>query len=358
MLHLHLILSFSNPKLKLFIYDKIGLSMKILLYLEAEEFLARSGIGRAMKHQQKALDLMHIDWTRNPNDDYDILHLNTYGLDSWKMLKKAKKAGKKVVFHGHSTKEDFQDSFLGSNLIAPLFKWYLLRFYRQADLIITPTEYSKKLIQSYGINCPIVPISNGIDLNKYQPSEEKELAFRKYFNIQPDEKVVMTAALYFKRKGIDDFVKVAEKMPDVRFIWFGYQNLWTVPGWIRRLVKKNHPQNVEFPGYIKGDIYEGAMTASNLFFFPSREETEGIVVLEALASHQNVVVRDIPVYNGWLDRSVVSMGTNVDEFVNQIEQVVSGQVDLTKEGYQVAESISIDKVAHKLKDAYEQALNL
>lgn len=31
-----------------------------------------------MKHQQRALDLMGIDWTKNPEDDYDILHLNTY----------------------------------------------------------------------------------------------------------------------------------------------------------------------------------------------------------------------------------------------------------------------------------------
>ncbi len=260
--------------------------MKILLYLEAEDFLSRSGIGRAMKHQQRALDLMHIDWTKDPNEDYDILHLNTYGPNSWKMLKKAKKAGKKVIFHGHSTKEDFQDSFLLSNFIAPFFKMYLMRFYKAADLIITPTEYSKSLIRSYGINCPIIPISNGIDLAKYSRSEAKEAAFREHFKIKPGEKVVITAALYFKRKGIDDFAKVAEKMPDVRFIWFGYQNLWTIPGWIRRLVKKNHPQNLEFPGYIAGDVFEGAMTEADCFFFPSREETEGIVVLEALASHQ------------------------------------------------------------------------
>ena len=35
-----------------------------------------------------------------------------------------------------------------------------------------------------------------------------------------------------------------------------------------------------------------------IFSFPSREETEGIVVLEALASQQQVLVRDIPVYQG------------------------------------------------------------
>ena len=64
--------------------------MKILLYLEAEQILSRSGIGRAMKHQQRALDLMQVEWTQNPNEDYDILHLNTYGPQSWRMLKKPK----------------------------------------------------------------------------------------------------------------------------------------------------------------------------------------------------------------------------------------------------------------------------
>lgn len=135
--------------------------MKILLYLEAEDFLSRSGIGRAMKHQQRALDLMHIDWTKDPNEDYDILHLNTYGPNSWKMLKKAKKAGKKVIFHGHSTKEDFQDSFLLSNFIAPFFKMYLMRFYKAADLIITPTEYSKSLIRSYGLTVQLFRFQTG-----------------------------------------------------------------------------------------------------------------------------------------------------------------------------------------------------
>ncbi len=63
---------------------------------------------------------------------------------------------------------------------------------------------------------------------------------------------------------------------------------------------KTIQKNVLFPGYIKGDIIEGAYSAADLFFFPSYEETEGIVVLEALASRQNVLVRDIPVYKGWL----------------------------------------------------------
>ncbi len=38
------------------------------------------------------------------------------------------------------------------------------------------------------------------------------------------------------------------------------------------------------------------MSGANAFFFRPMEETEGIVVLEAFASHQHVVLCDIPVY--------------------------------------------------------------
>ena len=331
--------------------------MKILLYLEAEKFLRKSGIGRAIYHQKRALDIAGIYYTTNPLEDFDIAHINTYGIKSIMLLFRAKRMGKKVIYHGHSTMEDFRNSFIGSNLLAPIVKKYLTFLYRHADLVITPTDYSKQLITSYGVNVPVVAISNGIDLSKYCQSPEKELAFKNHFQVLPDQKIVMCAALYFKRKGIDDFVKVAEMMPDVRFIWFGETNLWTVPGWVRRLVKKNHPTNVEFPGYIKGDIYEGAMTASDVFFFPSHEETEGIVVLEALASGQNVVARDIPVYGGWLDNTAATLVSTNEDFVSALRGVLDGKIDKKEAGHRVAESRSIESISTQLVAAYQQVLD-
>ncbi|MDR0297570.1 MAG: glycosyltransferase family 4 protein [Streptococcaceae bacterium] len=329
--------------------------MKILLYLEAEEFLAHSGIGRAMKHQQQALDLMGIEWTTDPSDDYDILHANTYGVKTMRVIKEAKKAGKKVIFHGHSTRADFRNSFIGSNFSSGFFCWWIMRYYKKADLMLTPTDYSAELIKSYGITAPIIPISNGINLAKYAKNEAKEAAFRDYFHIKSGEKVVVNAALYFKRKGIDDFIEVAKALPDVRFIWFGFQALWTIPAKIRRLVE-NPPKNVLFPGYIKGDVFEGALTAADAFFFPSREETEGIVVLEALASHQKVLVRDIPVYNGWLDANSVSFGSDVASFLSALTDILDAKVDKTAAGYAVAESRAIDVIAGQLAQAYEKVL--
>ncbi|MDY5974322.1 glycosyltransferase [Streptococcus hyovaginalis] len=332
--------------------------MKVLLYLEAPDQLSKSGIGRAIKHQQKALEIAGIDYTMDPQDDYDIVHINTYGIKSWQLLRRSQKSGKRVIMHAHSTKEDFENSFIGSNMAAPLFKRHLMRFYQAADYLITPTDYSKRLIQSYGITTPISAISNGIDLSRYQQSDSKEAIFRAHFNLKSSDKVVISAGLFFERKGILDFVKVAKLMPEVTFIWFGYINHYLIPSHIRKIVQGDHPQNVIFPGYIKGDIYEGAMTGANAFFFPSHEETEGIVVLEALASRQNVLLRDIPVYEGWIDESSAYLARDVPGFVRALEKILSGEMSKTEAGYQVAAQKDIQVVAEALAAVYQKVMEL
>ncbi|MDO4666921.1 MAG: glycosyltransferase [Streptococcus sp.] len=332
--------------------------MKVLLYLEGKSVLEKSGIGRALQHQMHALDLAGIPYTTDILGDYDVVHINTYGPRSLLLLHAAKRRGKKVIMHGHSTKEDFENSFIGSNFFAPLFGKYLTHMYQKADFVITPSEYSKELIQSYGVTTPIVAVSNGIDLDKYKKNPKKETVFRDYFNIKKDEKVVVCAGLYFRRKGIEDFVEVARRMPDVRFIWLGSINKWLIPRQIRHLVMFDHPENVEFPGYFKGAVFQGAMSGADCFFFPSYEETEGIVVLEALASHQQVVLRDIPVYNGWIDNNSAELCHNVDEFVLSLRKVLDGEVDKRECGYQVAESRSIDDVANQLVEAYKIVLEM
>ncbi|WP_086348312.1 glycosyltransferase family 4 protein [Candidatus Enterococcus clewellii] len=334
--------------------------MKVLLYFEGEKVLAKSGIGRALEHQKKALSEMGIDYTLDHKcTDYDILHINTYGLSSYRMISKARRLGKKIIYHAHSTEEDFRNSFIGSNQLAPWFKKYLVHLYSKADYLITPTDYSKKLLESYGLNAPIKVVSNGIDIEKYQPKAEKEKLFRDYFHLTADQKVIICVGLFFKRKGITDFVEIARQMPEYTFIWFGHVPMISIPKEVRRIVKKAHTENVIFPGYIKGDIIEGAYSGADLFFFPSYEETEGIVVLEALASRQNVLVRDIPVYSGWLeDGKNCFMGIDNWEFQKQIKEMIEKQLpDLTESGYQTAKAKDIKEIGSKLADVYQQVLS-
>lgn len=333
--------------------------MKVLIYFEGQQLLSKSGIGRAFDHQKKALESAGVPYSTDENElDYDILHINTYGLNSQRMVRRAKRADKKVIYHAHSTEEDFRNSFIGSNQVSAIYKKHLVRLYSSADFIITPTLYSKKVIEGYGIEQPIEAISNGIDLTRFNRNVEKEKQFRDYFQLPPDKKVIISVGLYFERKGLVDFVEVARRFPEYTFIWFGHTPLYTIPKKIRAIIQGDHPDNVIFPGYIKGDIIEGAYTNADLFFFPSYEETEGIVVLEALASRQHVLVREIPVYDGWLvPGENAYMGRTNEDFCNQIEQIIEKKaIDLRENGWQTAQGKSIQAIGQQLKLVYEKVL--
>ncbi len=51
-----------------------------------------------------------------------VVHMNTVFPDSVIAAFIAKMQKKKVIYYGHSTMEDFKNSFIGSNLAAPIFK--------------------------------------------------------------------------------------------------------------------------------------------------------------------------------------------------------------------------------------------
>jgi 1,2-diacylglycerol-3-alpha-glucose alpha-1,2-glucosyltransferase len=332
--------------------------MKALIYLEHSKSLANSGIGRAIYHQQQALASAGIQTTLDPSDTYDLVHINSYMPASYRFLKELKHRGIKVIVHGHSTHEDFKNSFRAWRLMAPFYDGWMDRMYKNADMIITPTEYSKNLIKSYrGVTCPVKAISNGIVLSEYAPSEKAQKAFNDRFSLSPHDRVVVGTGFYFKRKGFDDFIKVAKAMPEVKFVWFGYLKKILTQPYILKCIKEK-PSNLILPGYISGDVIKGAYQRADCMLFPTWEETEGIVALEALASHLPLVVRDVPVYADWLTDQVNCLkGHSVEEFVQLIGQAMTQDMStLTEEGYKVAQERSIEKVGQQLKKAYLEVL--
>lgn len=333
--------------------------MKVLLFNKRQKLYDKSGIGRAMRHQVKALTEANIAFTTNPKDEYDLVHINTLDKASWRMARKARRLDKKVVWHAHSTREDFENSVLFSNQIAPFFKMYLKRAYKLGDILITPTPYSKRLLDGYGLNREIIALSNGIDLARFNvTNKDKIKKFKEYFNLKPDQKVIMTVGLYFARKGLHDLIAIAKERPEYTFIWFGHTPRIALSRKIKKAIR-HKPKNVIMPGYIAGDIIEGAYASADAFFFPTYEETEGIVVLEALASKCPVIIRDIPVYDEWLTDGVNCFkGKTNTEFIKIIDDVVNGKATDTREaGYQVAKDRDIKNIGLALKAIYRQVLN-
>lgn len=326
--------------------------MKVLLYSEAFNLVKISGLGRAIMHQQRALQLNGVDFTLDPKDDYDIVHINTLGLRSHHLARKAKKAGKRVVYHAHSTEEDFRNSFIFSNALSGLVKKWLCSCYRSGDVIVTPTEYSKRLISGYGITNPIYPVSNGIDLAKYEPASGDREAFRSRMGFSDSDKVIIAVGLYFERKGILDFVQMAKDMPDYKFVWFGKTPLYSVPHKIRKAVRTKLP-NLTFAGYVQPDELKQAYVGCDAYIFPTHEETEGIVLLEALAAEANVIIRDIPVFDWLTDRRDCYKAKDLEDFERLIRAVTSGELpSLQENGRAAVAGMDIKKIGEKLLSIY------
>lgn len=327
--------------------------MRVTLYSGCLSLVQKSGVGQAVLHQKAMLERAGVETTNRWADPSAAVHINTVFPDSPVVAWLARKRHRKVIYYGHSTMEDFRNSFKCSNLFAPLFRHWIIYCYGLGDVIITPTPYSKKLLESYGIKKPIYSLTNGVDTDFFTPSAERRAVFRAKYKLLSDQKSVISVGHYIERKGLLDFAELARSMPDVRFFWFGYTNLNLVPKKIRTAIE-NAPENLCFPGYVDRDELRDAYCGCDLFAFLSNEETEGIVVLEALACGIPTLVRDIPVYEGWLtDRENVYKAKGPTEFKEKVKGILTNSLpDLTVSGLQVAQERNLKTVGEKLLGIY------
>ena len=330
--------------------------MKVLLYSEGLKVVGKSGLGKAIKHQCKALKYANVSYTLNPKDDYDILHINTYFPKSYFFTKKAKKQGKKIVYHAHSTEEDYKNGFIFSKITSKLFKKWLIKCYSLGDVIITPTLYSKKLLQGYkGLeDKKIYDVSNGIELDFFKKDQKLGDKFRKTYGYSKDDKVIFGIGLYIERKGIVDFVELAKRLPEYKFIWFGYSPLIAATKKVRKAVNTKL-DNLTFAGYVEQDVIKKAMNGGDLYLFPTLEETEGIPIIEACACKQNAIIRDIPIFDNWLiDGKNVYKAKDVDDFEKKIKLFFDGKLpSVSEQSYEVAKQRDLKIIGEKLKKIYK-----
>ena len=329
--------------------------MRVRLYAGCQKLVEKSGVGQALRHQAAMLTSAGVEVTRRDCPDAAFVHINTVFPDAFAAALLAKRRGRRVICYGHSTMEDFRDSFCFSNALAPLFKRWIMRCYSVGDAIITPTEYARTLLLGYGIRKPIYVLSNGVDTDFFRFDAARRAAFRAKYGLRPGERAVLSVGHYIAHKGILEYMELARALPQTRFFWFGCTNLQLVPRAVRRAMA-SAPANLTFPGYVPREALRDAYCGCDLFCFLSREETEGIVVLEALASEIPVLVRDIPVYSGWLhDGTDVYKGHDLCSFRRQAEAILSGRAqDLTAAGRRVAEQRSIPAMGRQLLQIYRE----
>ena len=326
---------------------------RVHIYTGSLALVGKSGVGQAANHQRAALEKNGVSVVTDWQPRADVIHLNTVLPCSFWAARRARHQGIPVIWYGHSTEADFRHSFVGSDLLAPLFKRWLCLCYNQADLVLTPTPYSAGILNGYRLRAPVRALSNGVDTDFFAPDAARRTAFRQAYGLEDGDKAVISVGHFMQRKGILDFIALARSMPQVRFFWFGHTDPALVPRPIREAMAAA-PANLEFPGFLSQSELRDAYCGADVFLFCSHEETEGIVVLEALACGTPTLVRDIPVYEGWLADGVnVYKGrTNADLRTKLAGMLQHHLPDVTAAGRQVALDRGLPQIGKALQHIY------
>jgi glycosyltransferase involved in cell wall biosynthesis len=344
--------------------------VRALNYLELEERLDRSGIGTAADQQRAALARTDVDVVTSPwrggglpsaagsllrregfFADYDLAHCNLIGPGSVAVARHARRNDIPLVLHSHVTREDFAESFRGSNWLAGPLGRYLKWFYSQADLVLCPSEYTKRVLESYPVDAPVRPMTNGVDTDSLEGFEDFRAETREAFDLEG--MVVFAVGNVFERKGLTTFCELARET-DYDFAWFGpYDTGPQASATVRKWVT-DPPENVTFTGWV--DDKRAAFGAGDVYLFPTKNENQGIAVLEAMACGKAVVLRDIPVFEEFYEHGHDCLKCDTREEFREALERLEADPDLRERlgdnARETAERHSLDRVGEELAGTY------
>ena len=292
---------------------------KIKVNLISESGIAKGqGVHSAYEDMYNALKKnKKIYVVTNSKEESDILHVHTIGPYS---LSKFLRAKCKKVINAHLTPGSMKGSLALADLWLPLFTKYLVFFYNQADLVIAVSPQVKKELIGIGVKKRIEVIPNSIHTENFK---KKKIDKRKY-GFNRDDFVVIGAGQIQPRKGIADFIEIARKASDAKFLWVGGRPFSVLTEDYKKSNEliKNAPKNVKFVGPVPREEMVNYYSISDLFFLPSIQETFGIVVIEAASCSLPVMLRDLDVYKNIFENNYLK-AKDVNGFVKIVKRLKS-----------------------------------
>ena len=142
--------------------------------------------------------------------------------------------------------------------IWPYVRW----FHKHSKCLLVPTQSVKDELQDKGFNNKIETWTRGVS--------EELIASKRTKNIQPR---LLSVGRISKEKGLDDVCRLSNK----------YQVTVVGDGPYLNELKEKYPK-VIFPGYKFGRELAEYYASHDCFVFPSRVDTFGIVIIEALCN--------------------------------------------------------------------------
>ncbi|MFN3477207.1 MAG: glycosyltransferase [Candidatus Methylomirabilales bacterium] len=215
--------------------------------------------------------------------ELDILHAqHPFLLGPW-ALNLARRLGLPLVFTYHTLYEHYAHYVpLLQPLAAKLALKKAVEFANQADLVIAPTWWVRRLLLNLGIHVPIEVVPTGVEL----PEEiEDPVSLRAHLNLEPEARVLLYLGRLAKEKNLvlllHAFHLITKALPQALLLLVGEGDAREE---LETLAQElGLERSVRFVGLIPHGRVWSFYRLAQAFLFPSITEAQGLVILEAMA---------------------------------------------------------------------------
>lgn len=229
--------------------------------------------------------------------DCDLIHIQTPFAAHYAGLHAARALHKPVIATYHTLFEEYLQHYIPW-LPAAGLRGLARRFSRgqcnALDAVIVPSSAMRKRLLEYGVTRPLHVLPTGLPASAFQPGDAA--GFRARHGIAAERPVALFVGRVAHEKNISMLLQavalVRRTMPDLLFLITG-------EGPARADLARQAEQlglhgQVQFLGYMdrKREL-PSAYAAADAFIFASRTETQGLVLLEAMAQRCPVVALSI-----------------------------------------------------------------
>lgn len=184
-----------------------------------------------------------------------------------------------VSYHTHLPK---YLRYYGLGLLAPPLWWCMRSTYNRADLTLATSQAMQKELEARGIR-RVHLWRRGVDTHLFHPSKASRKIRERLTEGHPEEKLLVYIGRLSAEKEIERCREVLAALAGVRLALVG-------DGPQRKKLEEYFAGTpTHFAGFMQGEELAAAFASADAFFLPSRTETLGLVLLEAMAAGCPVV---------------------------------------------------------------------
>ena len=226
-------------------------------------------------------------------EQYDIVHIHTPFVAHYLGLKLAHLLNIPVVETYHTFFEDYLHHYLPiipKSIARSLARFVSRRQCNAVDAIISPSQPMLDVLRDYGVKSKANVVPTGLQAHSFEKANGKN--FREKYGIALDRPMGLFVGRVAFEKNISfllrTWVEVIKNQPDALLVIAGEG---PAEKSLHALGKAlNLEDNLKFIGYLDRETELNACyAAADVFVFSSLSETQGLVLLEAMAQGTPVV---------------------------------------------------------------------